>query len=194
MSAPTGADLLELALRTARSAAALVRERAAAEVTVAATKSSDVDVVTQTDRDSEELIRSAILSERPGDAFLGEEGDDVVGTTGVRWIVDPIDGTVNFLYGLPEYAISIAAEASQLELNMAEPIIAYDLLHGLLILKNACITLESRCVRGITANEDVCRWLCRALDRRRHRTGAEDRLRARRRDRAGGSGERTQRP
>jgi aspartate ammonia-lyase len=53
--------------------------------------------------------------------------------------------------------ISIAAEASQLELNMAEPIIAYDLLHGLLILKNACLTLESRCVRGITANEDVCR-------------------------------------
>ena len=53
--------------------------------------------------------------------------------------------------------ISIAAEASQLELNMAEPIIAYDLLHGLLILKNACSTLESRCVRGITANEDVCR-------------------------------------
>ena len=53
--------------------------------------------------------------------------------------------------------ISIAAEASQLELNMAEPITAYDLLHGLLILKNACITLESRCVSGITANEDVCR-------------------------------------
>ncbi len=53
--------------------------------------------------------------------------------------------------------ISIAAEASQLELNMAEPIIAYDLLHGLLILKNACLTLESRCVSGITANEDVCR-------------------------------------
>ena len=53
--------------------------------------------------------------------------------------------------------ISIAAEASQLELNMAEPIIAYDLLHGLLILKNACVTLESRCISGITANEDVCR-------------------------------------
>ncbi len=53
--------------------------------------------------------------------------------------------------------ISIAAEASQLELNMAEPIVAYNLLHGLLILKNAAITLESRCVSGITANEDVCR-------------------------------------
>jgi len=107
-------ELLDLALRTARSAAALVRERAAAEVTVAATKSSDVDVVTQTDRDSEELIRAAILAERPDDAFLGEEGglhdDRSTSTTGVRWIVDPIDGTVNFVYGLPEYAISIAAE------------------------------------------------------------------------------------
>lgn len=102
--------LLEVARRAARAAVGLVRERAAAGVTVAATKSSDVDVVTQADRDSETLIRSTILAERPDDAVLGEEGDDVQGTTGVRWIVDPIDGTVNFVYGLPEYAVSIAAE------------------------------------------------------------------------------------
>ena len=56
-----------------------------------------------------------------------------------------------------DVTISMASEASELELNMAEPIIAYDLLHGLMILKNACVTLESRCVSGITANEDVCR-------------------------------------
>ncbi|GAB7003862.1 inositol monophosphatase family protein [Nocardioides sp. AN3] len=105
-----GRDLLEVALRAARAAVALVRERGAAEIRVAATKSSDVDVVTEADRDSEALIRATILAERPHDAFLGEEGDDVAGTTGVRWIVDPIDGTVNFLYGLPEYAVSIAAE------------------------------------------------------------------------------------
>jgi myo-inositol-1(or 4)-monophosphatase len=113
-ASPSSADLLEVALDAARAAAALVRERASAEITVAATKSSDVDVVTQTDRDSEELIRDRILARRPGDAFLGEEGgtsnDGGAGSTGVRWIVDPIDGTVNFLYGLPEYAISIAAE------------------------------------------------------------------------------------
>ena len=102
--------LLEVAVTAARAAAELVRERAAAGVTVAATKSSEVDVVTRADTDSEALIRATILAERPDDAFLGEEGDDVTGTTGVRWIVDPIDGTVNFLYGLPEYAISIAAE------------------------------------------------------------------------------------
>jgi myo-inositol-1(or 4)-monophosphatase len=53
-----------------------------------------------------------VLSERPDDAFLGEEGDDVAGTSGVRWIVDPIDGTVNFLYGLPEYAVSVAVEVA----------------------------------------------------------------------------------
>ena len=53
--------------------------------------------------------------------------------------------------------VSMAAEASELELNMAEPVMAYDLLHGLMILKNACITLTSRCITGITANRDICR-------------------------------------
>ncbi|MEZ0580872.1 inositol monophosphatase [Nocardioides sp. MH1] len=103
-------ELAALALATAREAAALVQEHAGRGVSVAATKSSDVDVVTVADRASEELIRARLLAARPGDSVLGEEGDDVVGTSGVRWIVDPIDGTVNFLYGLQEYAVSIAAE------------------------------------------------------------------------------------
>jgi myo-inositol-1(or 4)-monophosphatase len=111
---PAPEELLAVALQAARSAAALVRDRAGAGVTVAATKSSDIDVVTQADRDSEELIRSTILAARPDDGFLGEEGDagegNRVGSSGVRWVVDPIDGTVNFLYGLPEYAVSVAAE------------------------------------------------------------------------------------
>lgn len=104
------AELLELARSVALEAAELVRERAAGTVEVAATKSSDIDVVTAADRASEELIRQRILQVRPDDAFLGEEGDDVAGSSGVRWVVDPIDGTVNFLYGLPAYAVSIAAE------------------------------------------------------------------------------------
>jgi len=103
-------ELAGHALAVAREAAAFVRDRATREVTVAATKSSDVDVVTQTDRDSETLIRRRLAERRPGDGFLGEEGDDVESSTGVRWIVDPIDGTVNFLYGLGSYAVSIAAE------------------------------------------------------------------------------------
>ncbi len=102
--------LAHLALDTARAAADLVRGRAERGVSVAATKSSDVDVVTEADRATETMIRDRIRAARPDDAFLGEEGDDETGTSGVRWIIDPIDGTVNFLYGLPQYAVSIAAE------------------------------------------------------------------------------------
>lgn len=108
--APKPGDLLALAVATARAAADLVRERAAGVVEVAATKSTATDVVTEADRDTEALIRRLISQERPEDAFFGEEGEETMGTSGVRWIVDPIDGTVNFLYGLPSYAVSIAAE------------------------------------------------------------------------------------
>lgn len=104
------AELAELALGVGREAAALVRDHAARGVAVEGTKSSDVDVVTAADHAVEELIRGRLLEARPDDAILGEEGDDVAGSTGVRWVVDPIDGTVNFLYGLPEYSVSIAAE------------------------------------------------------------------------------------
>lgn len=107
---PKAGDLLALAVATARTAADLVRERAAGVVEVAATKSTATDVVTEADRDTEALIRRLISQERPDDAFFGEEGEETSGTSGVRWIVDPIDGTVNFLYGLPSYAVSIAAE------------------------------------------------------------------------------------
>lgn len=103
-------DLLALARQVAREAADLVATRRRDGVSVAATKSSPVDIVTAVDRDAEGLIRSRLLGARPADGFLGEEGDDVVGSSGIRWIVDPIDGTVNFLYGLPEYSVSIAAE------------------------------------------------------------------------------------
>jgi len=112
--APRPTDLLEIARDVAGEAAALVRERAAGAVSVAATKSSPTDVVTEADRATEALIRERILAVRPGDRFLGEEGgQDAAGDeTGVRWVVDPIDGTVNFLYGIPRYAVSVAAEVA----------------------------------------------------------------------------------
>ena len=110
MAAPDVVDLRELALDVARQASRLVAERRAAGVAVADTKSSGTDVVTEADRASEELVRGLLLGARPDDAILGEEGDDHAGTSGVRWIVDPIDGTVNFLYDLPQYAVSVAAE------------------------------------------------------------------------------------
>ena len=100
----------DLALAVAREAGALITAERARGVAVAATKTTDIDIVTETDRAAEALIRDRLASVRPDDALLGEEGDDVPGTSGVRWVIDPIDGTVNFLYGLPNYAVSIAAE------------------------------------------------------------------------------------
>ncbi|MDU0477855.1 inositol monophosphatase family protein [Staphylococcus chromogenes] len=73
------------------------------------TKSSPVDPVTVVDTYAEEAIAAELARVRPGDGIIGEEGSAQVSTTGVTWIVDPIDGTVNFLYGLPNYAVSIAA-------------------------------------------------------------------------------------
>ena len=107
---PDPADLLAVAVEVAREAAALVaRGRATAGESVTV-KSSAVDVVTAVDTDSERLIVERLTAARPGDGVLGEEGGERAGTTGVRWVVDPIDGTVNFLYGVPAYAVSIAAE------------------------------------------------------------------------------------
>jgi myo-inositol-1(or 4)-monophosphatase len=109
-AAPSPADLLALAVDTAREAADLVfRGRSSAGEQVG-TKSSPVDVVTAVDTASERLIADRLLGARPDDGLLGEEGGARTGTSGVRWLVDPIDGTVNFLYGLPAYAVSIAAE------------------------------------------------------------------------------------
>ncbi|GGA69238.1 inositol monophosphatase [Pseudoclavibacter endophyticus] len=105
-------DLAELAA-TARTVALeageLVMRRRREGVAVAATKSSAVDVVTAADRESEALIRDRLAELRPGDGFYGEETDPAASSTGIVWVVDPIDGTVNYLYGFPNYAISIAA-------------------------------------------------------------------------------------
>jgi myo-inositol-1(or 4)-monophosphatase len=81
-------------------------------VRVVQTKSSPTDVVTQMDRAAEELIRGRIQAARPADAILGEEGGQTGADSLVRWIVDPLDGTVNYLYGLPHWAVSIAAEVA----------------------------------------------------------------------------------
>jgi myo-inositol-1(or 4)-monophosphatase len=78
-------------------------------VTSASTKSSDTDVVTEFDRAAERLIVDGLFAARPDDAVVGEEGTDAVGASGVRWLIDPIDGTTNFLYDLPGWAVSIAA-------------------------------------------------------------------------------------
>ena len=104
------AELCDLALATAREAAALILRLRAEGVEVAGTKSSDIDIVTRADQAAEALVKERLLGARPEDGLVGEEGDDLPGTSGVVWIVDPIDGTVNYLYGHPHFAVSIAAE------------------------------------------------------------------------------------
>jgi myo-inositol-1(or 4)-monophosphatase len=107
MSSPP--QLEALAIDIAREAGALARRRRTEGVAIAATKSSIADIVTDADREVEALIRSRLAAERPGDGFLGEESDAECGSTGITWVVDPIDGTVNYAYGIPAYAVSIAA-------------------------------------------------------------------------------------
>ncbi|HZJ07459.1 MAG TPA: inositol monophosphatase family protein [Nocardioidaceae bacterium] len=102
-------ELLALASVVAREAAELIRRRRRGGVEVAETKSSSVDIVTEVDKAAEALIFDRLLAARPGDGFMGEEGASSESTSGVTWIVDPIDGTVNFLYGIPQYSVSIAA-------------------------------------------------------------------------------------
>lgn len=103
------AELAELACAVAGEAGELLLSRHG-QAAVVQTKSSPTDVVTEMDTAAEQLIRHRILAARPGDAILGEEGGQVGAGAAVRWIVDPLDGTVNYLYGLSDWAVSIAAE------------------------------------------------------------------------------------
>ena len=111
MPDPTPAELLALACSAAREAGEMLADRSG-RATVVSTKSSPTDIVTEMDRAAERLIRDRIGAQRPGDAILGEEGGQTGDGALVRWVVDPLDGTVNYLYGLPDWAVSIAAEVS----------------------------------------------------------------------------------
>ena len=107
--------LLEVAEQLVGEAADFVRRRraeifAAAPGVAVRTKSSPTDPVTVADVETEQLVRDRLGRLRPGDRVLGEEGGDTTSGGAVRWVVDPIDGTVNFLYGIPAYAVSLAAQ------------------------------------------------------------------------------------
>lgn len=102
------AHLESVAVEVAQLAAEFVRSSHGAAIT-ASTKSTPTDVVTTTDLASEELIRNELSARCPGSSIVGEEFDDRLGQNQIGWIVDPIDGTVNFLYGLPVVSVSIAA-------------------------------------------------------------------------------------
>ena len=102
-------ELLQLAEQIAREAGELARRRRDEGVRIAATKSALADIVTEADREVEALIRARLTEARPADGFLGEESGAERGESDVTWVVDPIDGTVNYAYGIPHYAVSIAA-------------------------------------------------------------------------------------
>jgi myo-inositol-1(or 4)-monophosphatase len=102
--------LLALAAEVAREAGALLRDGRESLAGAPDTKTSPTDVVTAMDRAAEDLIVSRLMAARPDDGVLAEEGSERDGTSGVRWVVDPLDGTVNYLYRLPSWSVSIAAE------------------------------------------------------------------------------------
>ncbi|MBK0868580.1 inositol monophosphatase [Saccharopolyspora sp. HNM0986] len=100
------------AVQVAEEAAELARSIRDESVTGAAvhTKSTETDVVTAADRAAERLVRDRLAELRPGESVLGEEEGGAAALEGLRWVVDPIDGTVNYLYGFPWYAVSLAAQ------------------------------------------------------------------------------------
>ncbi|HEX4540357.1 MAG TPA: inositol monophosphatase family protein [Acidimicrobiales bacterium] len=103
-------ELLQMAVAVARSAGDLLLDGLHRSRTSVRTKSSRTDMVTEMDLASESLIAASLHRQRPRDAILAEEGARQEGSTGVRWIVDPLDGTTNYLYAWPAFAVSIAAE------------------------------------------------------------------------------------
>ena len=110
---PSPPEELELAQRAAHAAGEVLLEHYGGPSGQLEHKSSQTDPVSEADHDAEEAVVGLLRSERPGDEVVAEEGSGGEGETGRRWIVDPLDGTVNFLYGYPAWCVSIACEDEQ---------------------------------------------------------------------------------
>jgi myo-inositol-1(or 4)-monophosphatase len=108
MTAETGGDALRLMTRVAQEAGAFLRERFAAVATLSRREKTAGDFVSDADLTAENLIRERLQAARPGIGWLGEETGASGDLDGLHWIVDPLDGTTNFLHGLPHWAVSIA--------------------------------------------------------------------------------------
>lgn len=111
---PRAEELLEVAVEAAKCGGVLLAERVrqGAEREVSS-KSTPTDLVSEADLASERAIRELLAARRPDDGFVGEEGDHVESTSGLSWVVDPLDGTVNFLFGLPQWCVSVAVRDAQ---------------------------------------------------------------------------------
>lgn len=106
--------LLEVAIKAARMAGTLLLERSGelAELTITS-KSTPTDLVSEADLASEHAIRELLGRLRSEDGFLGEEGGGEPGSSGLDWVVDPLDGTVNYLFGIPQWCVSVAVRDEQ---------------------------------------------------------------------------------
>jgi len=109
MTAPSPTDLVEIALRAAHDAGGSLLEHFRGPWSGVEAKSTRTDLVSDADRQAEQIVLETILDSRPDDAIVAEEGGGKEGTSGIRWVVDPLDGTTNFLWGIPQWAVSIAA-------------------------------------------------------------------------------------
>ncbi len=112
MSEPDPAALLAVAREAAAAAGEVLRARAGEVAQDVRAKSTPTDLVSAADLAAERAIRGVLAARRPDDAVLGEEGGEAGGESGLRWVVDPLDGTVNYLFGIPQWAVSVACEAA----------------------------------------------------------------------------------
>jgi len=109
-SQPTEEQLLSIAVAAAQAAASELVARFRTPAVDVRSKTTATDPVSAADLAAEAAIRAVLTRERPGDAILGEEGGESGGVSGLRWVVDPLDGTVNYLYGIAKVAVSVACE------------------------------------------------------------------------------------
>ena len=119
-------ELLDLAVEAAQSAGALLLEHFRKPAAGVSSKTTPTDLVSDADKASEALLLDLIASKRPGDGILSEEGGGAASTTGLTWVVDPLDGTINFLFGIPVWSVSIAIEDEDGELVG----VVHDSVHG----------------------------------------------------------------
>jgi myo-inositol-1(or 4)-monophosphatase len=106
-------ELLEVALAAARAAGALLLDRFGDQASGIVAKTSRTDLVSDSDRDAEALALGIIGAARPDDAIVAEEGGGGSGRSGITWLVDPLDGTINYLWGIPQWSVSICAEDAE---------------------------------------------------------------------------------
>lgn len=106
-------ELLRIAAEAANAAGTVLGERFGRPDPAVRSKTTPTDLVSEADHASEEVIRGVVADRRPQDGMLGEETGERPGRSGLRWIIDPLDGTVNFLFGIPHWAVSVACEDAE---------------------------------------------------------------------------------